>query len=1165
MKSVVFTALLIVLFIAVPASAQQQFIDYSQVSLLRWMGTEKPDTYSQYLAAHPPQPLKIVPLRMAPPRSPLDENPPRVLVIVNSTLLPLIQTKLDRYISDIEAEGYAADLYSSTLGTAEDLKAFILSESTDLAGCVLFGDLPCAWYEIEDDFEEYGYASFPCDLYLTDLDGSWLDSETVSPMQSGVYDTHADGSGDTAPEIFVGRIDASQMSGDSQDIQINGYLDKLHAWYSLELPVTNYALTYTEDDWSSFSDFENDIGYAFPDREAIKAPDTNRDDYCDIRLTSSVYQFIQLSCHSNPSAHYFSRGGQLYNTEIRAIPPKAHFYNLFCCSASRYTYSDFLGGAYIFNPSTTALATVGSTKTGSMLNFWAFYQPLGEGKTVGQALSDWFNTIAPYSFDEICWHYGMVITGDPLIVPVSGFLSSIVLHQPNGGEVLSVGEEYEIQWWTSAIPDSICILLSVDGGDTYSHTVASGLPGTDESFVWTVSDFPVSLSRIRVEAWYGGEVVGYDFSESDFFIQGGPYRYVSKTGGNIFPYSAPSWAALSIEDAVDAADPGDSIMVETGTYYEKVTLVKPVHIMGGWNVGFTLRDTRAYPSTISSSGSVVSFISIPAGTPGIEGCHIINGIGTAAILPVSGIYGGGVISYGSDAMIRGNVITGCGYTTSSGFSGGGAIACYDGTVTILDNEIVDCDAQSGGGIYLYQASATIEGNTITGCQPDPGYSGTKNGGGIYALHAPMDLSGNSIHDNNGYMDGGGIYARLSPVVSSEDSIYSNGVSGKGGGILSDHSSVSLSSCFVGQNDAVSYGGGIYLKGEQFDINNTIVTMNHSSGLGGGIFADSSWGDWTNNTIDRNTADVAVGNVFTMNAVSMDIRNNMITYGSPNGFQPSMGANITFQYNDCYGNTPEDVTGIIPDSTNISRHPHYSDTALVDYQLALHSGGIDTGDPSISDIDGSTSDIGAFGGPGSSSLAPEYVHNLAASAINDTTIEITWDEPLPGELDYYAIYADSFENFIPDASNFLTTLPASVFSYLDSALDSCMYYRVNVIGLNGYAGGYSNVDGDCISGTTTGADEIPSYVNMLGQNYPNPFNGSTTITYSISSPARVVLKIYDTAGRLIRTLEDRERGTGQYRILWNGRDNDARPVASGVYFMRVAAGDFKQTKKIVYLR
>jgi hypothetical protein len=288
------------------------------------MGPEPPGTYEEYLAKHPPQPFSILPVRKAPPQE-LFDGTQRVLVIVNNALLPLIQTNIDRYVSDLQAAGYAPDLYSSTFGTPEELKSFIISQSAELVGCVFVGSLPCAWYEIEDDFEEYGYASFPCDLYFMDLDGAWEDFHVTEPMQSGIYDFHYYGTGDTAPEIFVGRIDASTMTGDAEHVQVNAYLDKLHMWYTGKLPMTDYALTYTEDDWAGFPYFSEDISYAFDDNEAIKGPETGMRDYRDNRLPAPDYHFIQLSCHSSPFAHYFTRQGLLYNDVIRAIPPKALF------------------------------------------------------------------------------------------------------------------------------------------------------------------------------------------------------------------------------------------------------------------------------------------------------------------------------------------------------------------------------------------------------------------------------------------------------------------------------------------------------------------------------------------------------------------------------------------------------------------------------------------------------------------------------------------------------------------------------------------------------------------------------------------------------------------------------------------------------------------------
>ena len=127
------------------------------------------------------------------------------------------------------------------------------------------------------------------------------------------------------------------------------------------------------------------------------------------------YEFIQLSCHSNSAAHYFTREGLLYSNQVKNVPPQGLGFNLFCCSSLRFTDSNFLGGAYIFNPGRKALVTVGSSKTGSMLEFRYFYQSLGKSNPIGVALKEWFEKIAPYDIYDLFWHYGMTIVGDPLI------------------------------------------------------------------------------------------------------------------------------------------------------------------------------------------------------------------------------------------------------------------------------------------------------------------------------------------------------------------------------------------------------------------------------------------------------------------------------------------------------------------------------------------------------------------------------------------------------------------------------------------------------------------------------------------------------------------------------------------------------------------------------
>ena len=378
--------------------------DYSNIPRLRWTGPGSPGTYGEYLGGRETMPFSTAPLYVTPSKRG-DELTVKALVLVNSSLYSGIESNLTRYVSDLEFTGYAVEVHLVSGGTPEDLKTFIITNSTDLAGCVYVGDLPVAWYECE----VWGHEEFPCDLYYMDLDGTWSDGDS-----DGIFDYHSAGSGDEGPEIFIGHIDASMMSGDEESIT-NEYLDKNHNYRSGGMVTPEYALSYTEDDWAAYMDIRTDIQYAYPDFDDIPAPATNRDDYVDNRVPNTAYEFVQMCCHSSSSAHYFTRGGLAYNYQIQAVQPHAMFFNLFACSSLRYTDSNFLGGSYIYDTSTTSLSVIGSTKTGSMLVFWAFYQPFGAGECFGEAFRQWFNYLAPYNDDEIGWHYGMTITGDPFL------------------------------------------------------------------------------------------------------------------------------------------------------------------------------------------------------------------------------------------------------------------------------------------------------------------------------------------------------------------------------------------------------------------------------------------------------------------------------------------------------------------------------------------------------------------------------------------------------------------------------------------------------------------------------------------------------------------------------------------------------------------------------
>ena len=91
------------------------------------------------------------------------------------------------------------------------------------------------------------------------------------------------------------------------------------------------------------------------------------------------------------------------------------------------------------------------------------------------------------------------------------------------------------------------------------------------------------------------------------------------------------------------------------------------------------------------------------------------------------------------------------------------------------------------------------------------------------------------------------------------------------------------------------------------------------------------------------------------------------------------------------------------------------------------------------------------------------------------------------------------------------------------------------------------------------------ITHLSQNFPNPFNPQTKIEFGLAAPAAVSLRIYDAAGRLVREIEKGRLPAGRYAKIWNGRDASGSNVSSGIYFYRLDAGAFSQTRKMVLLK
>ncbi|MBI5403403.1 MAG: T9SS type A sorting domain-containing protein [Ignavibacteriae bacterium] len=100
--------------------------------------------------------------------------------------------------------------------------------------------------------------------------------------------------------------------------------------------------------------------------------------------------------------------------------------------------------------------------------------------------------------------------------------------------------------------------------------------------------------------------------------------------------------------------------------------------------------------------------------------------------------------------------------------------------------------------------------------------------------------------------------------------------------------------------------------------------------------------------------------------------------------------------------------------------------------------------------------------------------------------------------------------------------------------------------------------DFTTGENTNSENLPDEFKLV-QNYPNPFNPSTTINYSIKENTFVSLKVYNLMGQEITTLVNMNKPAGYYSINFDSKEYG---LSSGVYFYKLTAGNFSDTKKMI---
>jgi len=312
----------------------------------------------------------------------------------------------------------------------------------------------------------------------------------------------------------------------------------------------------------------------------------------------------------------------------------------------------------------------------------------------------------------------------------------------------------------------------------------------------------------------------------------------------------------TIQEAIDAAEDGDVIVIDEGVYQENIDF-------RGKNIILTSTDPDN-PAVVDrtiidggGSGAVVSFRSGESEEAVLRGFTLTRG-------------GGLLISGGSSPVIEKNIIE------NNEAEVGAGIAIFDSSPTIIDNKIIGNSGYLGGGIYMEESSPFVENNMIQRNRAVHGsgvviYSNSSpvminnsifdntaehlGGGLLVAIDSRPSIEGNAITDNTAG-HGGGIYIEDSEPIIDQNTISGNKATNGGGLYLfnSLYASLLVTGNEISNNFAFNDGGGLYIKDSSPTIEDNNIVDNISENLGGGAAVYNSTLVLIRNVFEKNQAD-----------------------------------------------------------------------------------------------------------------------------------------------------------------------------------------------------------------------------------------------------------------------------------------------------------------------
>jgi hypothetical protein len=682
----------------------------------------------------------------------------------------------------------------------------------------------------------------------------------------------------------------------------------------------------------------------------------------------------------------------------------------------------------------------------------------------------------------------------------------------------------------------------------------------------------------------------------------------------------------SIQAAIDSANNGNIVLVDTGTYQENInfkgkaiTVASHFYIDGDTShISNTIID-GSNPSN-PDSGSVVYFVSGEDTTSILDGFTIVGGSGTWES-EFNGSGGGGLLIEYSGAKILNNIIENNSISPSrpNSYAWGGGILAVSDTANfsiIIENNIIQNNTTSadsitaGGGIAYFYTNGRIIDNIVrnNSCYSNNMYT---VGGGIEVEsdHKTVTISGNTVTGNlarsyrtngsGGY--GGGVHIYATDGLVANNEIMNNKV----------HAT-------TGNN---SYGAGlrIYWGTENGLVTNNLILNNHYTGgncNGGGVYLYDSFPEISNNTISYNQAVQGAGlQIFTPSGSKSS--NSKIMQEDCFGLSGRKSKSLN--YSNSYKSNNQKLqamnTLINNSITNNSATQfgggllvHRSQIEILGCNISNNSAGLDGGglDIGVSDpvlINNTITDnyAGLKGGGidcyenGSPNLINTILYgNSTAGTGHQVYLYTNESDPGfyycdveggtaafagPGSgTNYSGVYNNCIDAdpLFADTLYNLTQNSPCIGSGVDSIQISGTFYyapspdlagnpRPNPVdNLVDIGAQESDFPNGIIKSET---DNFPKSFT-LQQNYPNPFNPTTKIKYTLPKSEKVKIEVFNLVGQKITTLINKQMPAGSHEVEFT-----AKNLPSGVYFYRIEAGDpstgsghrFQEVRKMLLMK